>query len=257
MVDMVTTWEQFRQDWSDLQNFFVGGEVLPYRLPSPSLEDVVDTIRRDEKTRIVTGEKNKALVLKDIAAEFRALPVAEAVQAKVQMSHFDIGRFTGPGQLLAGLEEILQQWQDALSQHGFTWTRFYPILFLSGPHSYTNYHIDYSHVLAIQVAGTKRFCWLKDPERWCPRQIRRNVGIHEKVIKPEGLTADDVIEVDMGPGDVLWNTVLTPHWVYALDKTSYSINVAINDLRCDGQLSPMGIEVQEIMREREAAKAGA
>lgn len=252
-MDRVMTWEQFRRTWSGLQNFAVGGEVFPHRFTSPPPEDVVDAIRKDETARIWRGHQGTRLDKIDIATEFRSLPIAEAVKAKVQMSHFDLSRFTGEGQIFAGLNDMLQQWQNALSQHGFSWSRLYPIVFLSGPHCYTNYHFDPSHVLVWQIAGTKRFCWLKDPERWCPHEERKNVQIPEKMVRPAGLTVDDIIEIEMHPGDVLWNTVLTPHWVYSAEETAYNINIALHDLRCDGQLSPLGTELEAIMRERETA----
>jgi hypothetical protein len=69
---------------------------------------------------------------------------------------------------------------------------------------------------------------------------------------PENITPDDVIECEMQPGDVLWNVMLTPHWVYSLDEPSYSFNLTHFDFRCDGDLSPVEEEVVEIRRERAA-----
>jgi hypothetical protein len=255
MVDVVSTWERFLEQWSGQQNVLLRGEVFPYRYDFPPLATLIDTVRQDEKAHIMGGGAGDRLLEEDRAAEFRALPLAEAVRAPVQLAHYDLGRFTGPGQILYGLDKIVERWQAALAARGFSWTRVYPILFLSGPQCHTNYHIDRSHVLAWQVVGKKRFCWLKDPERWCPREARRSIAQSTPIARPPGLRPDDVIEVEMGPGDVLWNTVLTPHWVYAPDETSYSINIAHWDLRRQGQLAPLGREVEEFLREREQARA--
>ena len=50
----------------------------------------------------------------------------------------------------------------------------------------------------------------------------------------------------MAPGDVLWNILLTPHYVYALDEPTYSFNLTHFDLRCDGKLSPADEMLKEI-----------
>ena len=250
LVKSVETWDAFPQAWSGLQNFWVGGDVFPYRFSFPPLDTLIDVVRRDEKARILAGRPGDRFDGTDVAAQFRALPIEDAVRAPVQMSHFALERFTAPGQILAGLDQVVQRWQTALAEQGFTWTRIYPILFLSGPFCHTNYHIDRSHVLAWQISGQKRFCWLKDPERWCPAEVRRQLGNPDGIVRPEGLTADDTIEATMQPGDTLMNVPLTPHWVYATAETAYSINVAHWDLRLHGQLCPMGREVEAIMKEK-------
>jgi len=102
-----------------------------------------------------------------------------------------------------------------------------------------------------QVAGRKRFCWLKDPERWCSREtLQENADKYDGMTRPEGITPDDVIECEMEPGDVLWNMMLTPHWVYALDEPTYSFNLTHFDLACDGHVSPMEGVLREIRSER-------
>jgi ribosomal protein L16 Arg81 hydroxylase len=126
-------------------------------------------------------------------------------------------------------------------------------MFLSGPHSHTNYHFDSSYVLAWQVHGRKRFCFTRDPERWCGPEVRRRLADrYDQMTRPAGLGAEDVVEVEMRPGDVLWNVMLTPHWVYSLDETAYSFNLTHFGLRCDGRLSPVGRELEDIHRERDA-----
>jgi len=72
---------------------------------------------------------------------------------------------------------------------------------------------------------------------------------------PAGLTPDDVVSWVMEPGDVLWNVMLTPHWVASDGATSYSFNLVHTGLRCDGRQSDVDREYDEIKRERERAKA--
>src|SRR5690606_14304372 len=107
------------------------------------------------------------------------------------LAHFKLQKFMGPGQLLEGFEEqVMQPWMKALHEAGFTWNRCYPILFMSGPNCATNYHMDYSHVMAWQTHGTKLFSGLKDPQRWAPLETR----IHAKGIeRPEGIAEEDAL----------------------------------------------------------------
>jgi hypothetical protein len=136
--------------------------------------------------------------------------------------------------------------EKALSSAGFTWTRCYPIIFISGPQCATNYHMDYSHVLAWQIYGTKIFTGLKDPDRWAPLETR----IHSKgVLRPEGITVDDGLTYEMTPGTVLWNTFLTPHWVEASDKIACSINISHGGLCYQGKYYRHEEEVKQWQHE--------
>ncbi len=259
MVETVTRWSDFRRKWLARQNFLLGGEVFPFRFTPPPLAEVMEAVRRNERARIVTGRPadrpEATTVSSSTYLDFRDLPIEEAVRAPVQLSHFELGEFTGRGQVFEGLGDIFERWYASLSSHGFSWSQSQRAMFLSGPHSHTNYHFDSSHVLAWQVHGRKRFCFTKDPERWCGANVRRQqADRYDLMTRPAGLGADDIVEVEMHPGDMLWNVMLTPHWVYSLDETAYSINVTHFDLRCDGLLSPTGRELEDIRREREAEK---
>lgn len=250
----VVTWEEFCRRWSGLYNFRMTGEVVPFDFEWPSVEEIVDAIRSDEEARIWRGAQGDRLDRTDVSDWFRSLPLEEAVRSRVQMSHFNLQRVSGPGQVLEGLfERVVQPWQEALRANGFTWDRMNPIVFLSGPQCHTNYHMDGSHVLAIQVAGTKVFCATKDPQRWAPHEARRT---YWDTSMPEGITEDDVIRYEMKPGDVLWNPILIPHWVYAGDETAYSLNISHGGLRLNGELSPLGAELVEIEAARRASRAG-
>ena len=254
-VASVNTWEEFRHQWSSRQNFILGKQVFPFEFDPPPLESVVDAVRRSSNARILKGKKADAITLKEFYPEFLNLPVDQAAHSPVQLSHFELLEFTGPGGIFQGMEKIFEQWYASLKDRGFTWGQSQRAFFLSGPNCHTNYHFDSSYVLAWQLVGRKRFCWLKDPERWCPRAARRDADLYDRMARPAGISEDDVIEWEMNPGDVLWNVMLTPHWVYSLDETSYSINITHFSLACDGQLSPIDVELQQIRREREAAAA--
>src|SRR5690606_24128687 len=116
--------------------------------------------------RITPGSRGDALdVSTDIAASFRAMSIERALASPFALAHFKLSEFDAPGKCLHGFKErVLDRWTAALRAWGFTWTRCYPIIFISGPGCATNYHMDFSHVLACQVYGTKRFCGLRNPD---------------------------------------------------------------------------------------------
>ena len=260
MIDVVTSWTEFRERWHDRQNFLLAGEVFPYRFDPPPLAEVIEAVRRNERSRIVTGRKadrsEATSTTSSTYQDYRDLPLEEAVHARVQMSHFELNEFTDRGKIFSGLKDILDRWYAALEAHGFAWSMSERAMFMSGPHSHTNYHFDSSHVLAWQVHGRKRFCFTKDPERWCDAEVRRVQADHYELMqRPADLGLDDIVEVEMKPGDVLWNVMLTPHWVYSLEEPSYSFNITHWGLRCDGELSPIDAELDGVHREREKAAA--
>lgn len=234
MQRTVETWDSFRQHWDGVHNFLLTGDCTPFSFEMPNIEAVIDEIRRDPDARIWRGMKGDSLDQTDIAESFRQLPIEQTVTASFQMSHFKLHNFSAKGQLFYGFQEqVMESWQQALTDAGFTWTRCYPILFMSGPDCATNYHMDYSHVLAWQRYGSKRFVGLKDPQRWAPLDARiHSAGIQ----KPDGIREEDELSYLMQPNDVLWNAFLTPHWVEASDSVTYSINISHGGLRLNGEL---------------------
>ena len=240
----ITTWSDFRNAWDGLINFLMDGECVPFAFDMPPVKDVIDEIRRDPDARILPGTRGDSLNLTDIAEEFRKIPVEDTLDRQFQLSHFKLSNFYGVGQLFHGLEEqVLDPWRASLADAGFTWTRCYPIIFISGPDSATNYHMDRSHVLAWQRHGVKRFVGLKDPARWAPLGERVLPG--GKMSRPTGLSEQDVLAYEMQPGDVLWNALLTPHWVEAVDHVTYSINLSHGGLRLNGKLAPFEQELED------------
>lgn len=247
--ERVTTWGAFRRRWGGVRNFLMGGECVPFAYAPPPLERVVDELRADSEARITPGLKGDRLELADRAAEFRALPLAEAMRRPFALAHFKLSRFDAPGCCLHGFTAaVLTPWQEALRAAGFTWERCYPIVFISGIGCATNYHMDFSQVLAWQVHGTKRFCGLREPDCWAPHEIRVNYR-PEGFAKPTAITSVDAECFDMRPGDVLWNTLLTPHWVEAGEEVAMSINLSHGGLRWHGELCP---HEQELVAHRGA-----
>lgn len=243
LVPRVRTWADFKARWAGTQNFLVAGECVPFGFTPPPLEAIVAELRDDPDVRISPGTRGDRLQLADTAAEFRARPVTQALQSSFALAHFKLDRFDAPGRCLQGFrDQVMRPWQEALTREGFTWDRCYPIVFISGRGCATNYHMDFSQVLAWQVYGTKRFCALRDPERWAPRDVRVNYR-PEGFAQPAALTAADAVHCDMGPGDVLWNTLLTPHWVEAGDGVAMSINLSHGGLRLHGELCPHEAEL--------------
>lgn len=245
MQRTVTTWEEFCDAWDGIHNFLMAGECVPFSFAMPPLDRVVSEMRDDPNARITAGLKRKALVLEDVAEQFRATPVEQALTKPFALAHFQLSVFDRPGGFLCGFnEQVMEPWQAALKQAGFTFERCYPIIFISGPQAVTNYHMDFSHVLAWQVYGHKRFCGLKAPGQWAPWRVRVNYS-PDSFERPSQLQESDHLCYEMPPGSVLWNTFLTPHWVEAGDEAALSINISHGGLRLNGRLCPFEWELEE------------
>jgi hypothetical protein len=104
--------------------------------------------------------------------------------------------------------------------------------------------MDFSHVLAWQIYGTKRFCGLRDPDRWAPKEARVTYA-PANFAKPAELGDDDALCYDMTPGTTLWNCLLTPHWVEAANEVAMSVNISHGGLRLNGRLCPHERELEE------------
>jgi len=80
--------------------------------------------------------------------------------------------------------------------------------------------------------------------------------------RPAELTDADALCFNMGPGDVLWNALLTPHWVEAGDEVALSVNISHSGVRYHGRLFRFEQELVDYRREQaeleaKVAKAGA
>lgn len=245
MQSTTLDWAEFRETWARPRNVRIAAGMTPFDWSAPALETVIDELRRDEDVVLRPGTRGDRLHLKPLNMDaFRALPMETVMERPFGLAHFDLARFDAPGQFLHGFgARVLQPWRDALSAAGFTCDRCYPIVFISGRGCTTNYHMDLSHVLAWQIYGTKRFCGLRDPDRWADRDARLAYD-PETFARPEGVGEPDALCYQMAPGDRLWNVLLTPHWVEAGDEVAMSFNISHGGLRLRGALSRNEAELE-------------
>jgi hypothetical protein len=238
MPPTASNWSDVQSLWSADHNFWMTGPCAPFDFNFPPIDRVIAEMRTDDMTRITAGTKSNRRVSDDIKDRFNALPIDQAVQSPFALAHFELSRFDAPGKFLHGFEQkVLTPWRSALRDAGFTYERCYPIVFMSGIDCATNYHCDQSHVIAWQIHGSKEFNSLADPTRWVT--IDQCIhGLADQLTRPPDLTPDDIITHEMHPGDVLWNALLTPHWVDAADQPAMSVNFSHGGLRLNGQLAP-------------------
>ena len=52
---------------------------------------------------------------------------------------------------------------------------------------------------------------------------------------PEGVLDEDILTYDVGDNQLLWNHLMTPHWVDAPELT-FGINFSLGGLRHNGRL---------------------
>ncbi len=257
-IEVVTTWDGFRRKWDSRQNFILRGELFPFQITPPGAREVIEALRKNEITRILHGRDSCDRLDMELHhfPEFRELSLDDAMSRRAALAHFDLRDFSGPDKPFNEILDVMEKWFAALAEHGFEWNNAQRAIFLSGPNCHTPYHFDSSYVLAWQLVGAKRWCWLKEPERWCGHDVLlEQADRYEIMNKPAGIGPDDIVSVDMYPGDVLWNVMLTPHWVDAFDETTYSINLTHFNMRYDGRYSDIDVELKEIHKERAALAA--
>ncbi|NKB68565.1 MAG: hypothetical protein GKR89_16000 [Candidatus Latescibacteria bacterium] len=230
-MQTVSTFDQFLPSLESDVALVAKGEVFPFAVPPPDLAAVVDQARQHDKVRIASGRRSRVLhdCLEEPEADFRALPLEQAVEAPIHMSIFDLGSMRQPG---GALHDIIEQVYLPLVGHwrqaGLGWKRVYPILFLSGPGCSTNYHWDPSSVLIVQLHGRKRFHSLKEPQRWCGEAVLAQA--HDGMVRPEALTPDDILTCELTPGDAVWSPCRAPHWVDAYDETAFTLSIGFTDI---------------------------
>ena len=72
-------------------------------------------------------------------------------------------------------------------------------------------------MVAWQIHGRKCFSSLRDPSAWAPKAIRLTHTPGE-LARPATLSVQDTLSEVMEPGSVLFNKLLTPHWVAAVGE---------------------------------------
>jgi len=104
---------------------------------------------------------------------------------------------------------------------------------VSGPNTCTGYHMDRSNVLFWNVRGRKAFHGFRDPDRWV--SLEQSMAEREAQIMPEAMSDEDILSHEVGDNTLLWNHLLTPHWVDSPELT-FGINFSIGGLRHNGRL---------------------
>jgi hypothetical protein len=248
-VTIVETADDFVARWDAPHNFLMRGDWLSLRFEFPPLAEVVARLRGDAEASIGRGRPGRELERQPFP-DFATLPIEEALATPFSLSHFKLSRFYGAGDILDGFEDaVMAPWRQFLADHGFTCHRCYPIIFITGAGCATNSHVDKSHVLAWQIYGSKDFCSLREPGSWFPLDTLATAGVPSPVSRPAELGDADTVSHPMPPGTLLWNALLTPHWVGAGDSPAMSVNISHGGLRHRGRLCPTGAALQAWYRQ--------
>lgn len=235
--------------WDDTRNFLLGPELISFDMPLPAAADIVDIVRRDDKARINFFEAGDEAEAEALAERFRRLPLEQVIDLPFNLSHFHLARWYGDGQFLRDFQQrVMVPWRTLLSAAGFTFMRSYPIFFISGKGRSSQYHVDISHVAAWQTHGVKIFNGFKDPQKYAPIQdVVDNRANYVSPLPPGDIDMDDVLAYRMEPGAVLWNQLLTPHWVTGSeDEISVSVNISHGGVQHDGRFCPN----EQLLRQR-------
>ena len=235
MQIVVRTMEEFRRHWNSKQNFLFDPGLFGIEMELPPAADIVDILRRDKNANIAIKEDCDEVERERMVEEFKSRPIEQAIDYPFTLSHFELARFYGANQFLHRFQEkVMAPWRAFLASSGLTWQRCYPI-FISGKGCSTRYHVDVSHVVAWQVHGTKVFNGYVDPEKYAPIQVCVDERDRIQWKEPPACGAREVMSYKMEPGDLLWNQLLTPHWVEAGDEIAVSVNISHGGVRYMGE----------------------
>lgn len=233
--------------WNDRRNFLIGPELISFDTTLPSAEDIVDILRKHPDSRVEflgmeDGPKKDALIEK-----FKTAPLEEVIDLPFSLANFFLSAFYGPGQFLEHFQkDVMIPWRTLLSSVGLTWQRSYPIFFISGKNCSSTYHVDVSHVVAWQVHGIKVFNGFADPEGHAPVQDIVDNRSDYRVEVPPDFDPEKILTYRMEPGDILWNQLLTPHWVDSEDEIAVSVNISHGGIAHRGEFCPN----EQILRKR-------
>ena len=230
----ITTTAEFLQNWDSRVNFLMEDECVPFSYEFPSTEEIVERLVAEEKTTGITGRVRATGDRENAIEEFRGMSFDALMATSFQLRYPDVTILDKPGDIFAGFSErVLVPWKRYLLEHGFTWDRCYALARVSGPNTCTGYHMDRSNVLFWNVRGRKIFHGFSEPDKLVP--LERANDPREAQIMPEGLVYEDLLSYEVCDNALLWNHLLTPHWVYAPDLT-FGINFSHGGLRHNGRL---------------------
>ncbi len=241
MQIIVRSKDDFHRYWNGPKNFVFDPNFFQFDMDLPSAEDIVDILRKDSDARVQFLSDELSESEKDVLSEkFKTSPLEEAIEMPFSLAHFYLKNFYGPGKFLEHFQDrVMIPWRMFLSQMGFTWQRCYPIFFISGRGCSSSFHVDVSHVLAWQVHGVKNFNGFKEPEKYAALDTCVNDRKTIMRITPPEVDPTDVLSYRMTPGDLLWNQLLTPHWVTAGDdEVAVSMNISHGGVSLHGNFCP-------------------
>ena len=234
MRKTVATTREFQCAWDSRVNFLMAGECVPFSFEFPPTEDIVERLVAEEATTGINGQLRNTSDQANAMESFRGMSFDDLLASSFQFRYPDVTALDRAGDIFAGFtEQVLVPWKRYLLDHGFTWDRCYALARVSGPNTCTGYHMDRSNVLFWNVRGRKVFHGFREPDRWAPL-ARANEG-REVQIMPENLALEDVLSYEVSDNALLWNHLLTPHWVDA-PELAFGINFSHGGLRHDGRL---------------------
>jgi hypothetical protein len=232
-LETITSWAAFRERLQDPVRSRLAcrldGELCPFPVTPPDPLALLEAARSHPKARILRQAPGAAFdPTGDCSRELRAMPLADAAREPLlHLSLFELDDLRCPGGALHGLDtELLRPLEALWRARGARWEgAFWPILFLGGGASATNYHIDPTPNITLHLFGAKRFHGLREPDGWCPEPVKRAyIEEGRLATRPEGLSPEDALVHENAPGDLVWIPRLTPHWV---DAGSFSATVTI------------------------------
>ncbi len=235
MIRTVDTRADFLAHWNCGINFFIGGECIPFVYEFPPIDRIIEALLANPNMIAISGTMPEKLEVENIAQRYRKMSYDDLMATSFQLTHFNLSEFDKPGQILDGFHErVVAVWKAFLTDNDFTWDRCYGVMRVSGPNTVTGYHMDGSNVLFWNVRGHKQFHGVHNPDKWAPIDWAvktRNADI----TRPPELTDEDILTLDVGDNQFVWNHLLTPHWVDAPALT-FGINLSHGGLRHKGRL---------------------
>ena len=247
MQIIVKNTTEFKAYWNGLQNFLIAPECISFQKEFPPIEEVVDILRKDPQVRITIPGDLSEEEKKEQTESFKSDPIEEVINRPFNVAHFYLQNFYGPGLFLHDFQEkVMIPWRTFLSSAGFTWQRCYPIIFISGKNGSSSYHMDTSHVLAWQICGTKFFNGYKDSYKYSPLDDAvNNRESLRRLNGPPEHDPEDVLSYPMEKGALLWNQLLTSHWVPAGDEVAMSVNISHGGVSYGGEFCPNEVALRK------------
>lgn len=232
--------EDFLHLWKETRNFLLGPELIQFDMEFPDAEQIVDILRKHPDAKLGSNRLDDEAAEADLVEKLRNAPLEQIVDLPFNIAMFELHNFYGEGQFLREFQErVMIPWRTFLASSGLTWQRAYPIIFISGKGCSSTYHVDISHVLAWQIHGTKTFHGFRDPNAYGPIQHVVDHRDEYPLKSPPDHAPDDVLAYFMEPGAMLWNQLLTPHWVEGgRNDIAVSVNISHGGIQHAGQFCP-------------------